>query len=134
MGLEKKVATHDIDLADMTGEAQSRANRRETSDDIFKKEEEIRLEAEKAQKLGHIGQDLQDREHQRQVDKLKTMTEMEANMAKQDADFELAKVDGMKSMDAQQILAMQAAQLVKAGGNAAAADIVKAIAESPAVS
>ena len=134
MGLEKKVATHDIDLADMTGEAQSRANRRETSDDIFKKEEEIRLEAEKAQKLGHIGQDLQDREHQRQVDKLKTMTEMEANMAKQDADFELAKVDGMKSMDAQQILAMQAAQLVKAGGNAAAADIVKAIAESHAVS
>ena len=134
MGLEKKVATHDIDLADMTGEAQSRANRRETSDDIFKKEEEIRLEAEKAQKLGHIGQDLQDREHQRQVDKLKTMTEMEANMAKQDADFELAKVDGMKRMDAQQILAMQAAQLVKAGGNAAAADIVKAIAESHAVS
>ena len=134
MGLEKKVATHDIDLADMTGEAQSRANRRETSDDIFKKEEEIRLEAEKAQKLGHIEQDLQDREHQRQVDKLKAMTEMEANMAKQDADFELAKVDGMKSMDAQQILAMQAAQLVKAGGNAAAADIVKAIAESHAVS
>jgi len=134
MGLEKKVATHDIDLADMTGEAQSRANRRETSDDIFKKEEEIRLEAEKAQKLGHIEQDLQDREHQRQVDKLKAMTEMEANMAKQDADFELAKVDGMKSMDAQQILAMQAAQLVKSGGNAAAADIVKAIAESHAVS
>lgn len=132
MGLEKKVASHDIDLADMTGEAQSRAKRRDISDGSFEQEEAIRLEAERKHKLGHIEEDLQDRQNQRQVDKLKAMAEMEANMAKQDADFELAKVDGMKSMDAQQILAMQAAQLVKTGGNNAAADIVKAIAESQA--
>ena len=53
-------------------------------------------------------------------------------MAKQDIDFELAKVQGMQNMDAQQILAMQAAQLVKAGGQGAAADIVGSIAKSQA--
>jgi hypothetical protein len=132
MGLEKKVAAHDIDLADMTGEAQSRSKRRDVSDLSFEQEEAIRLEAERMQKLGHIGEDLQDRQNQRQLDKLKAMAEMEANMAKQDADFELAKMSGMKGMSPQEILAMQAAQLVKSGGGDAAADIVKAIAESQA--
>ena len=60
------------------------------------------------------------------------MAEMEANMAKQDHEFQLAKVNNMKTMDAAQILAAQAAELVKAGGNAAAADIVKSIAQSQA--
>jgi hypothetical protein len=126
MGLEKKVATHDIDLADMTGEAQSRANRRATSDEIFKQEEAIRLEAEKAHKLGHIEEDLQDRQNQRQVDKLKAMAEMESNMAKQDNEFELSKVDSMRGMSAQEILLMQATQLAKAGQVIDAAEIIKA--------
>ncbi len=104
MGLEKKVATHDIDLADMTGEAQSRANRRATSDEIFKEEEEVRI----------------------QVGKLKAMAEMEANMAKQDSEFELSKVNSMKGMSAQEILLMQATQLAKAGQVIDTAKIIEA--------
>jgi hypothetical protein len=130
--LEKTVAQHDIELADMTGEAQSRARRRDIGDTSFETEEQIRLKAAERTQLGNIEEDLQDRQNQRQVDKMRAMAEMEANMAKQDHDFELAKVDGMKTMNAAQILAMQAAQLVKAGGDAAAADIVKSIAQSQA--
>jgi|GEM_PF-1724705 len=130
--LEKTIATHDIDLADMTGDAQSRARRREVSDQSFDSEESIRLKALEKAKLGAIEEDLQDRQHNRQADKLRAMAEMEANMAKQDMDFELAKVQGMQNMDAQQILAMQAAQLVKAGGQSAAGDIVESIAKSQA--
>ena len=130
--LEKTVAQHDIELSDLTGEAQSRAKRRDISDKSYESEEQIRLKAAERSQLGNIEEDLQDRQNQRQVDKLKAMAEMEANMAKQDHDFELTKVEGMKTMDAAQILAMQAAQLVKAGGNEAAADIVKSIAQSQA--
>ena len=116
----------------MTGEAQSRARRRDIGDTSFETEEQIRLKAAERTQLGNIEEDLQDRQNQRQVDKMRAMAEMEANMAKQDNDFELAKVDGMKTMTAAQILAMQAAQLVKAGGDAADADIVKSIAQSQA--
>jgi len=130
--LEKTVAQHDIELADLTGEAQSRARRRDVADTSFETEEQIRLKAAERTQLGNIEEDLQDRQNQRQMDKMKAMAEMEASMAKQDHDFELAKIDGVKTMDAAQILAMQAAQLVKAGGEAAAADIVKSIAQSQA--
>lgn len=132
IGLEKTIAKHDIDLADMTGDAQSRAKRRDVSDQSFESEETIRLKVQEKAELGAIDEDLQDRQHNRQADKLRAMAEMEANMAKQDIDFELAKVQGMQNMDAQQILAMQAAQLVKAGGQSAAADIVDSIAKSQA--
>jgi ribosomal protein L37AE/L43A len=130
--LEKTVAQHDIDLADLTGDAQSRAKRREVSDSSFESEEKIRLKAAERVQLGNIEEDLQDRQNQRQVDKLKAMAEMEANMAKQDHEFQLSKVDGMKHLDAAQILAMQAAELVKAGGSDAAGEIVKSIAQSQA--
>jgi hypothetical protein len=130
--LEKTVAQHDIELADMTGEAQSRAKRRDIGDSSFETEEQIRLKAAERTQLGNIEEDLQDRQNQRQVDKMRAMAEMEANMAKQDHEFQLAKVETMKTMDAAQILAAQAAELVKAAGNAAAADIVKSIAQSQA--
>ena len=55
-------------------------------------------------------------------------------LAKQEMDFELNKTQNMKGMTPQEILAMQAAQLVKSGGTGAAADIIKAIAESQAAS
>jgi rRNA maturation endonuclease Nob1 len=134
LDLDKKVVKHDIDVADLTGEAQSRAKRRDVSDLSFEQEEAIRLEAQKKAQLGHIEEDLQDRQNQRQIDKLKAMADMEASMAKQDNEFELSKVNSMKGMSAQEILAMQAAQLVKAGGAANAADIVKAMADSQAAS
>jgi hypothetical protein len=127
MGLEKKVASHDIDLADMTGEAQSRSKRRDVSDISFEEEEKIRLEAEKMQRLGHIGEDLEDRKSQRQIDKLKAMADMEANMAKQDSDFELSKISNMKGMSAQEIMAMQAVQLAKAGSGEAVTEMAKAM-------
>ena len=139
--LEKTVAKHDIELADMSGEALSRSRRRDVSDESFEAEEKLRLDAARKSQIGTIDEDLKDREsqrvqgsedraNQRQIDKLKAMADMEANMAKQDHDFELAKVDSMKNMDAEQILLMQATQLVKAGGGDAAAEMVKALAQS----
>ena len=130
--LEKTVAQHDIELADLTGDAQSRAKRREVTDNAFESEEQIRLKAAERVQLGNIEEDLQDRQNQRQVDKIKAMAEIETNMAKQDHAFELSKFDGMKHLDAAQILAMQAAELVKAGGSEAAGEIVRSIAQSQA--
>ena len=132
--LQKTVAQHDIELADMTGEAQSRARRRDVGDTSFEKEEQIRLKAAERTQLGNIEEDLLDRQNQRQVDKMRTMAESVANMAKQDHEFQLAKVNTMKTMDAAQILAAQAVELVKAGGGGAAADIVESIGKSQAES
>lgn len=140
--LEKKAAQHDIDLGDMTGEAQSRARRRDISDDSFVEDEAIRLEAKKKEQLGNIQEDLDDRKEKRQIDKLRAMAELEASMTAQEQAHELNKtkeenalardkIDAMKSMDAVQMLAMQAAELAKAGGGGqASADMIKAIAES----
>lgn len=131
--LEKKIAQHDIDLANMASDAQSQERRRNVDDESYSKEEEIRLKAKEAQELGNIEEDLQDRQNSRQVDKLRAMAELEANMAKQDHDFEMSKIESMKTMDAQQMLAMQAAQLAKAaGGGQATADLIKSIADSQA--
>ena len=139
MGLEKTVLKHDIELADLTGDAQSKAKRREVTDKSFAEEEAIRLEALKDSKAA----DLEDRQTQRQVDKLRAMAEMEANLARQeaeekanmaklDAEFELNKMAQLKGLDAQQILAMQALQVVKASDPSQAAEIMKSIAESNA--
>jgi hypothetical protein len=155
IGLEKKLAQHDIELANMTGIASSEARRREIGDIAFEKEEAIRLSAKEAAVLGHVEEDLQDRQNSRQIDKLRAMAELEASMARQDQDFELtkfktsaemdiekaklqkefelSKVESMKSLDAQQILAIQAAQLANAaGGGEHTANLIKAIAESQA--
>lgn len=128
--LEKTVAQHDVELADLTGEAQSRAKRREVSDKSFESEEQIRLKAAERVQLGNIEEDLQDRQSQRQIDKLNAMAEKEALMAQQDYEFQLAKFDGMKHVDPAAILAMQTLELVKAGGKEGAAEIVKSIAQS----
>jgi hypothetical protein len=140
--LDKKAAQHDIDLADMTGDAESRARRRDISDDSFVVDEEIRLEAKRKEQLGNIEEDLDDRKEKRQIDKLRAMAELEASMTAQENAHELNKtkeenalardkIDAMKSMDAVQMLAMQAAELAKAGGGGqASADMIKAIAES----
>ncbi len=154
ISLEKKAAGHDIDLREMQADAQSRQNRREVDDksygnrtsvddQTYAREQELRLQAESKQKLGNIEEDLQDRQQNRQIDKLKAMAELEAKMAEQDQqhelskakqeqEHELAKRENMKNLSAAEMLAIQAAELAKAGGSAAAADIVKAIAESQA--
>lgn len=148
INLEKRAAKHDIDLADMTGEAESRSKRREISDEKFAEEEDIRLKIKlekETKELGHIEEDLEDRRNTRQVDKLRAMAEMEANMAKQDNEQELAKAkqaneaeiakrEAMKNLDAAQMLAMQAAELAKAGGPDQAAAIVESIAKSQSAS
>jgi hypothetical protein len=126
ISLEKKAASHDIDLADMTGEAQSRANRRGVSDDIFAKEEALRLVA----KDKHVEEDLADRQNSRQLDKLRAMAEMEANMSKQDGDLELAKRDKLKGLSAAEMLAMQVAEMANKQDGANATAIVTAIAQS----
>jgi hypothetical protein len=132
LSLDSRVAKHDLNMADLTGDAQSRSNRREISDESFKQEELIRLEGQKASQLGQIEEDIQDRKSQRDLSKLKSMAEIEANMAKQDYDFELTKLNNMKGLSPQEILAMQAAQLVKSGAPEKADEIVKHIAASNA--
>jgi hypothetical protein len=154
MSLEKTVLKHDLEINEITGEAQSRAKRRDITDDSFATEEALRLETKKKEEalrvavkekeealrvavkekeqLGHIDEDLKDRENQRQIDKMAKMAELEANMARQDYDFELQKAQSMKGMSAQEILAMQAAQLANKGGSESVADIVKVIAQSQA--
>lgn len=131
--LEKKIAQHDIDLANMASDVESQQRRKDVDNESYAKEEEIRLKAKEAQQLGNIKEDLQDRQNSREVDKLRAMAELEANMTKQDQDFEMSKIESMRSMDAQQMLAMQAAQLAKAaGGGQATADLIKSIADSQA--
>jgi hypothetical protein len=137
MRVDKDLAKHDIELANLTGDAQSRSRRRDVSDKSFETEESMRLEAKEKElqarnreQVGHIDEDLQDRQNKRQLDKLKTMAELEAAMAKQDQDFELSKAEKMKELDASQILAIQAAQLAKAAGETGAVDVVRSIAQS----
>jgi hypothetical protein len=147
--LDKKAAQHDIDLGDMTGEAQSRAVRRGISDESFVVDEEIRLEAKRKEQLGNIEEDLEDRKknrrveeigqlgniqedlddrkEKRQIDKLRAMAELEASMTAQENAQELNKIDAMKSMGAAEMLAMQAADLAK---NGASADMIRGITDA----
>ncbi len=154
ISLEKKAAGHDIDLKDMAGQAESRQVRREIDDKFYVDDQKLRIDAERAKQMGNIEEDLvdrqterqqsvQDRDQNRQIDKLRAMAELEAKMAEQDQkhelskakqeqDHELAKRENMKDLSAAEMLAIQAAELAQAGGAAAAADIVKAIAQSQA--
>jgi len=132
MGLEKTVAKHDIELGDLTGEAQSRANRRETSDNAFIEDEKIRQEADRKAKLGNIEEDLEDRRHERQKDKLREMAEIEAKMTQQEGDIALKRLEELKGLSAQEILALEVVQAIKAGDPSQAAEIVKSVAEANA--
>lgn len=132
MLLEESVAQHDIKLADLTGDAQSRSRRRDIADQIYEADENLRLKMKEKEDLSRIDDELQDRQHQRQIDKMRSMAAIEADMAKQDYDFETSKIAAMKGLDAAQILAMQATQLAKNGGTDAAASIVASIAQSQA--
>ena len=108
--LEKSTLLHDVELADITDEAKIRAKKRE-----------IDLENEN-----------KDKDQQRQIDKLKAMSEIEANMAKQDNEFEMQQTDKMKGLSPQEILALQASKLAKTAGKDGVADVVKSIADSQA--
>lgn len=132
----------------------SYGNRTSVDDQTYAREQDLRIQAESKQKLGNIDEDLQDRkvnrdqsvqdrDQNRQIEKLRAMAELEAKMAEQDQkheltktkqeqEHELAKRENMKNLSAAQMLAIQAAELANAGGGAAAADIVKAIADSQA--
>jgi rubrerythrin len=147
--LEKKAAQHDIDLGDMTGEAESRAVRRGISDgsfvedeairlDVKRREESIRLDAKESEQLGNIQEDLEDRKKKRRVEELRAMAEMEANMTAQEQAHELNKtkeenalardkIDAMKNMSAAEMLALQAVDLAAKG---ASADMVKGITDA----
>lgn len=147
--LEKTAAQHDIDLADMAGEAKSRASRRDISDesfvedeairlDIKRREESIRLDAKKIEQLGNIQEDVADRQGKRQIDKLRAMAEMAAAISAQENAHELNKtkeenalardkIDAMKGLTAAEMLAMQAVDLAAKG---ASADMVKGITDA----
>ncbi len=170
MSLETKVARHDLDLNDLTAEAQSKNKRRDISDEFFVNEESLRIQSkadatENARK--HLDEDIVDRQvnrdlertktslefqdqiegrkETRQIDKLKAMAELEAQMAAQEHQQEMAKaqldaekeltekrlqaekdalenslklqkLDAMKGLDAIQMLAMQVGDLAGKGG------------------
>jgi hypothetical protein len=175
MSLETKVARHDLDLNDLTAEAQSKNKRRDISDEFFVNEESLRIQSkadatENARK--HLDEDIVDRQvnrvlerektslefhdqiegrkETRQIDKLKAKAELEAQMAAQEHQQEMAKaqlkaeqeltekrlqaekdalenslklqkLDAMKGLDAIQMLAMQVGDLAgKDGVNLAA--------------
>lgn len=131
--LEKKLAQHDIDLANMAADVQSQQARSSVDDATYAKDADLLLRVKEAEMLGGVQENLQDRQHSREIDKLRAMAEIEANMSQQDQLFEMNKIESMKGLDAQQILALQAAQLAKtAGGGEATAALIKAIAESQA--
>jgi hypothetical protein len=166
VSLEKRSLTHDIDVNETTAEAQSRARRRNVSDDLHENEQRLggealrreqqirldtkegeellRLKAEERTKLGHIEEDIQDRQEKRQIDKLQAMADLERRMAEQDHAQELAKSaqeyqneaskrEALRGLDPAQILAMQVAELARlAGGGQASTDVVKSLAESQA--
>jgi hypothetical protein len=116
MSLETKVARHDLDLNDLTAEAQSKNKRRDISDEFFVNEEALRIQSkadatEIARK--HLDEDVIDRQvnrdlevrkttleledqiegrkETRQLDKLKALAELEAQMAAQEHQQEMAK-------------------------------------------
>lgn len=164
VSLEKRSLTHDLDVNETTADAQSRARRRNVADDVHEdeqrlggealrreqqirlatkeSEELVRLKAEERAKLGHIEEDIQERQEKRQIEKLQAMADLERRMAEQDHAQELAKSaqeyqneaskrEALRGLDPAQILAMQAAELARlAGGGQSSTDVVKSLAES----
>lgn len=128
--VEKSAATHDIELADLAGDARSRERRREIGDKAYEEEEAIRLAAAAKEKLGHIEEDLADRQSNREVSKLQAMADMEARMADQEHQFELGKISTMKGMSAQEMMAAQIAQVAKVAGADAVGSIAKSVGDS----
>ena len=63
--LEKKAAQHDIDLGDMTGEAESRSRRRGISDESFVEDEAIRLDMKRQEETDRL-----DMKRQEETDRL----------------------------------------------------------------
>jgi hypothetical protein len=137
LSLDKKMAQHDSDLTDIVGESQSRAKRREVTDNSFEEEEKIRLQAKELQ-------DVEALRIEQELTKLKGLAAIDAELEKQknefeltkqkaSSEFELSKIQNLKGLSAQELLAMQAAELAKsAGGGEATANLIKAIADSQA--
>jgi hypothetical protein len=125
-GLEKKMVKHDLDLADLVGDAESRSKRRDISDESFAAEEQIRLRAKELQDVRSLEDNLE-------INKLKALADIDAGLEQQKNEFELSKIQNLKGLSAQELLAMQAAELAKtAGGGEATANLIKAIADSQA--
>lgn len=143
MRLQKDTLKHDLELSDLTLDAERRKRAADREDHSADREQELRLRTAEAdqelrlksaerEKLGHIDEDLKDREARRRMEEERQELEHSRWVIEQQAQAELAKRNAMQGLDAAQMLAMQAAELAKAGGAAGAADIVKSIAESQA--
>ena len=136
-GLEKRMVRHDLDVADMVGDAESRSRRRNVSDDSFEEEEKLRLRAKEIQEVeflkSSLEEDIEIRRKDRKLDELAKLADIDAKLEQQKNDFELSKIQNLKGLSAQELLAMQAAELAKsAGGGDATANLIKAIADSQA--
>lgn len=137
LSLEKKMAQHDSELTDLVGETESRQNRRKIDDETYSKEEQIRLQAKELQ-------DVEALRIEQELTKLKGLASIDAELEKQQNEFELSKqkatsefelnkIQNLKGLSAQELLAMQAAELAKsAGGGEATANLIKSIADSQA--
>ena len=128
MSLEKKVVSHDLDLNEMSAEAQSRSKRRDISDEFFADEERIRIQAKaetinqdlderrqasnleyESKKLDHQDQSL-DRKASREIDQLKVLADLKAQSIAQANQQELTKI----KMDAEKVAQDQQLELAKA--------------------
>lgn len=150
MRQEKDTLRHDLDLSDMTLDAQSRKRRRDTDDSSYDKDAASRHRRQDADdsayeidRLGNVEENLKDRafardqeakdrEARRAAEEEQRELEHSRWVIAQSNQTELAKRQAMQGLDAAQMLAMQAAELAKAGGADGAASIVKAIADSQA--
>ena len=141
MRLQKDTLKHDLELSDLTLEAERRKRAADRDDHAADRdqelrlrtaesEQELRLRATEREKLGHIDEDLKDREARRRMEEERQELEHSRWVIEQQAQAEIAKRNAMQGLDAAQMMAMQAAELAKAGGPAA--DMFKHVFQSQA--
>ena len=117
--LELNETKAQIDKADLEASAKTRQQRQNDQ-----------VELDKVKGLNKLEQEQLDNAANRENDKLRLMAEIEAEMTRQDQQFEISKIAEMKGLSASEILAMQAAQLAKLSSSEKVAELVGKIADA----
>ena len=120
---------HEADLATQEVKAQVEQDNLRSDAEIARARKQDLADLEKAEGKSKLEQAELDNESRRSNEKLRLMAEIEAEMSRQDQQFELEKVASMKGLSAAEILSMQAAQLAKLSNAENVADLVGKISE-----
>lgn len=115
---------HETDLATQEVKAQVEQDDLRSDAEIARARKQDLADLEKAEGKSKLEQAELDNESRRSNEKLQLMAEIEAEMSRQDQQFELEKVASMKGLSAAEILSMQAAQLAKLSNAENVADLV----------